>query len=48
MPEPVIYIIKDDSEADACRKYVLPKLKDDEFGGIDKYKRAIEELHKLL
>lgn len=29
MPEPVIHIIEDDSEADTCRKYVLPKLKDE-------------------
>jgi len=27
MPEPIIHIIDDDSEADTCRKYVLPKLK---------------------
>lgn len=29
MPKPVIHIINEDSEADTCRKYVLPKLKDE-------------------
>src|SRR5450759_5063271 len=29
MPKPIIHIIDDDSEADTCRKYVLPKLKDE-------------------
>ena len=29
MAEPIIHIIDDDSEADTCRKYVLPKLKDE-------------------
>jgi type I restriction enzyme R subunit len=29
MAEPFIHIIDDDSEADTCRKYVLPKLKDE-------------------
>ncbi len=29
MPEPIIHIINDDSEADTSRKYVLPKLKDE-------------------
>ena len=29
MAEPIIHIINDDSEADTCRKFVLPKLKDE-------------------
>ena len=29
MAEPVIHIINEDSEADTCRKYVLPKLKEE-------------------
>jgi type I restriction enzyme R subunit len=29
MPEPIIHIIDNDSEADTCRKFVLPKLKDE-------------------
>lgn len=31
MPEPIIHIIDDDSEADTCRKYVLPKLKEESY-----------------
>ncbi len=31
MPNPIIHIIDDDSEADTCRKYVLPKLKDESY-----------------
>ncbi len=29
MSDPIIHIINEDSEADTCRKYVLPKLKDE-------------------
>ena len=29
MTEPIIHIQGNDSEADTCRKYVLPKLKDE-------------------
>src|ERR1035437_6292561 len=31
MSEPIIHIIDDDSEADTCRKYVLPKFKDESY-----------------
>ena len=31
MPEPIIHIIEDDSEADTCRKFVLPKLKEESY-----------------
>jgi len=31
MPKPIIHIIDEDSEADTCRKYVLPKLKDESY-----------------
>lgn len=31
MAEPIIHIIDEDSEADTCRKYVLPKLKDESY-----------------